>query len=107
MTAGFFGVFDMAPERGRVFTAEEDQPGREQVVVLSHRLWRERFASDPAVVGRQITLNERAYDVVGVMPARFDYTADGEELLGANRVHAGAARDARRALPGGLRAPEA
>ena len=80
VTAGFFRVFDMAPERGRVFTAEEDQPGREQVVVLSHRLWRERFAGDPGVVGRQVTLNERAYDVIGVMPARFDYTADGEEL---------------------------
>ncbi len=80
VTAGFFRVFDMAPERGRVFTADEDRPGREQVVVLSHRLWRERFAGDPGVIGRQITLNERAYDVVGVMPARFDYTADGEEL---------------------------
>jgi putative ABC transport system permease protein len=79
-TAGFFGVFDIPAELGRVFTKEEDQPGREQVVVLSHRLWARRFGSDPSIVGRQITLNGRPHDVIGVMPARFDFTADGEEL---------------------------
>ena len=80
VAAGFFGVFDLPAERGRVFTKDEDQPGRDQVVVLSHRLWTRRFGSDPAIVGRQLTLNGRTHDVIGVMPARFDYTADGEEL---------------------------
>jgi len=79
-SAGFFNVFDIPAERGRVFTKEEDQPGREQVVVLSHRLWTTRFGSDPAMVGRQVTLNGRPHDVIGIMPARFDYIADGEEL---------------------------
>jgi putative ABC transport system permease protein len=79
-TAGFFDVFAVRPERGRAFTSEEDQPGREQVVILSHKLWTRRFARDPNVVGRQITLNERQYDVIGVMPAAFDYTAQSEEL---------------------------
>jgi putative ABC transport system permease protein len=80
VTAGFFDVFNIPPAHGRIFTKEEDQPGREQVVVLSHGLWTRRFGSDPAVVGRRITLNERPYDVIGVMPARFTYTANQEEL---------------------------
>ena len=80
VTAGFFNVFNLPPALGRVFTKEEDQPGREQVAVLSHRLWTRRFGADSSIVGRQITLNERPHDVIGVMPARFDYTADGMEL---------------------------
>ncbi len=79
-TAGFFGVFPMAPALGRVFTRDEDQPGREQVVVLSHRLWTRRFGADASILGREIVLNERPHQVIGVMPAAFNYTADSEEL---------------------------
>ena len=78
VTAGYFDVFNLPAVHGRVFTKEEDQPGREQVVVLSHRLWTRRFGSDRAVVGRRVTLNEQRYDIIGVMPATFDYTADGK-----------------------------
>ena len=80
VTASFFDVFNLPPAHGRVFTREEDQPGREQVVVLSHRLWTRRFASDPGVIGRQLTINGRPYDVIGVMRPQFDYTSDREEL---------------------------
>jgi putative ABC transport system permease protein len=80
VTAGFFDVFRMPPARGRVFTREEDQPGREQLVVLSHRLWTRRFGADPSIVGRQIVLNDRPYEIIGVMPRAFDFTADSEEL---------------------------
>ena len=79
-TAGFFDVFATAPARGRAYTADEDQPGREQVAVLSHRLWARRFGSDASIVGREIRLSGRAYEVIGVMPASFDYTAQSEEL---------------------------
>jgi putative ABC transport system permease protein len=79
-TAGFFDVFGLRPERGRVFSAEEDQPGREQVVVLSHRFWTRRFAGDPSVVGTWIRLNGRPHEILGVMPAAFDYTSDSEDL---------------------------
>ena len=79
-TAGFFDVFNLPVEHGRVFTAAEDQPGREQVVVLSHRLWTRRFNADPAVVGRQLRLNGQPYDVIGIMPAAFDFTSQSEEL---------------------------
>jgi predicted permease len=80
VTAGYFDVFNLPPAHGRVFTREEDQPGREQVVVLSHRLWSRRFGGDPGVLGRRITLNRQPYDIIGVMPAAFDYTANSEEL---------------------------
>jgi hypothetical protein len=79
-TWGFFQVFSMAPARGRVFTRDEDQPGHEQVVVLSHRLWTRRFGSDTSIVGREIKVNGRPYEVIGVMPAAFDFTAQTEEL---------------------------
>jgi putative ABC transport system permease protein len=80
VTAGFFDVFGVQPALGRPFTAAEDEPGKEQVVVLSHRLWARRFGSDPSLVGRDIRLGGQAYRVLGVMPASFDLTADAEEL---------------------------
>jgi predicted permease len=80
VSAGFFNVFNLPPAYGRVFDQSDDQPGREQVVILSHRLWKRRFGSNPSIVGQQILLNERQYDVIGVMPDAFDYPSDSEEL---------------------------
>ncbi|HEX2452753.1 MAG TPA: ABC transporter permease [Vicinamibacterales bacterium] len=79
-TAGFFRVFATAPELGRVYRDDEDQPGREQVVVLSNRLWTRWFGRDRSVIGRRIRLNEQPYEVIGVMPAHFDFTDESEEL---------------------------
>jgi putative ABC transport system permease protein len=80
VTHTFFTVFDVPAEHGRVFTAEEDVPGRDGVVVLSHRLWTRRYGADPAVIGQVISLNAAPFTVIGVMPARFDLTVDVEEL---------------------------
>jgi putative ABC transport system permease protein len=80
VTHTWFDVARIAPLHGRVFTAAEDVPGRDRVVVLSHRLWSRRFGGDPRVVGKEITLNTVAHTVVGVMPPAFDLTADSEEL---------------------------
>ncbi|HYG65691.1 MAG TPA: ABC transporter permease, partial [Thermoanaerobaculia bacterium] len=80
VTASFFDVYGVRPELGRVFGADEDQPGHEQVAVLSHRLWQRRFGADPALIGRDIRMNRQPYTVIGVMPERFDFTADSEEL---------------------------
>jgi predicted permease len=71
-THSFFAVFGVAPALGRAFGAEEDQPGREQVVVLSNHLWRRSFGGDREVVGRDVRMNGLPYRVIGVMPARFD-----------------------------------
>jgi putative ABC transport system permease protein len=77
---GFFDLFGIAPSIGRVFRPDEDQPGSEFVVVLSHRLWTRRFAADRSIVGRDVRIGGRPYQVVGVMPAEFDLTSDAEEL---------------------------
>jgi putative ABC transport system permease protein len=69
----FFPLLGMAPELGRVFARAEAEPGHDQVVVLSHGFWKRRFASDRRVVGRTITLDGRAFTVVGVMPEDFDF----------------------------------
>jgi putative ABC transport system permease protein len=73
-TANLFGTLQMAPEIGRTFTVEEDNAGA-RVAVLSHQLWRSRFAGDPNVVGKEISLDGRNYEVIGVMPAAFQYPA--------------------------------
>jgi predicted permease len=80
VSAAFFEVFGQAPARGRVFLPAEDQPGRNHVVVLSHRFWTSHFAADPEIVGKAIVLDGLPHDVIGVMPASFDFTADSESL---------------------------
>ncbi len=79
-SGGFFDLYRVKPALGRVFGAAEDEPGRDQVVVLSHRFWTRQFGGDPGIIGQQITLDARPYTVIGVMPASFDFTADAEAL---------------------------
>jgi putative ABC transport system permease protein len=64
-----FGALGATPIAGRVFTADEDRPGHERVVMLTEGLWRTQFGSDPSIVGRTIDLDATAYTVVGVLPA--------------------------------------
>jgi predicted permease len=70
-SAEFFPALGISPALGRTFTAEEDQPGHEYEVILSDRLWRERFGADRDILGRSVRLNGYTYTVVGVMPAGF------------------------------------
>lgn len=76
-----FAILGVSPALGRVFTADEDKPNGPTVVMLSHALWKRRYAGDSAIVGRTIQLNGRAATVVGVMPSGFklplDFGADG------------------------------
>jgi predicted permease len=81
-SSAFFSVLGVAPALGRGFTFDEDQPGREHEVVLSDRLWRDRFAADKGIVGRAIDLNGAPYTVVGVMPPGFVFPR-AEEMPGS------------------------
>jgi putative ABC transport system permease protein len=72
-SADFFEVFSARPERGRLFTAEDEQAGHPNVVVISRGLWQRRFGGDENLVGQAITLDGRSYTVVGVAPAGFQY----------------------------------
>ena len=68
VSATFFPMLGLAPAIGRGFLEEEDQPGRDRVVILSDSLWRRRFQADPGIVGRSITLDGQPFVVVGVLP---------------------------------------
>ena len=71
----FFDVLGVQPQLGRTFTAEESKWNGPKAVMLSHGLWQRRFASDPAIVGTALTLNDEPYTVVGVLPASFDFAS--------------------------------
>jgi predicted permease len=73
VSANFFSVLGVGPAEGRLFAADQEQPGSDQSVVLSDGFWQSRFASDPHLVGKTIRLNGRNYTVAGVMPPDFDY----------------------------------
>ena len=66
--ASYFGILGVSAARGRAFIADDDRvPDAQPVAVISHGLWTTQFASDPGVVGRAITLNDRPFTIVGVM----------------------------------------
>jgi predicted permease len=73
VSADFFPMLGVRPEFGRVLSPDEDHPGRSNVVVLSHRLWQERFGSNRNIVGKYVKLDGANYLVAGVMPASFRF----------------------------------
>jgi putative ABC transport system permease protein len=79
-TGNFFSVLGARAALGRTFTDAETWKTGETVVVLSHHLWRDRFGSDPKVVGRSIDIDGSKAHVVGVMPPSFQYPAEKTDL---------------------------
>jgi putative ABC transport system permease protein len=73
VSPAFFDVLRVQPALGRTFAGGEDQPGRNRVVVLDHGFWQERFGADRGIVGRTIVLNGLAHEVVGILPASFEF----------------------------------
>lgn len=72
-TSDFSQLLGVQPMIGRSFLPDEREPGHEHVVILGHRLWERKFASDRAVVGKAITLDSERYTVIGVMSATFRF----------------------------------
>lgn len=71
VSRGFFQILGTNALHGRTFLPEEYEAGKSQVVVLGHGLWQRRFGGDPKIVGRTLTLDDKPYTVVGVMPPEF------------------------------------
>jgi putative ABC transport system permease protein len=71
VTSGFFDTLQKPPLLGRAFSADEDKPGAPPVILLSEGLWERRFARDPGVIGKTLTLSGESFSVIGVMPGTF------------------------------------
>jgi len=68
VSAAFFPLIGVTPVLGRGFLPEEEQPGRDHVVLLTHEFWRRRYGADPVIVGRTVTVEGESYTVAGVLP---------------------------------------
>jgi putative ABC transport system permease protein len=73
VTADVLPLLGISPIKGRLFESEECTLGRDDVVIISARLWQRRFNSDPQIIGTKLLLNGKRFTVVGVMPASFDF----------------------------------
>jgi putative ABC transport system permease protein len=73
VSAEFFATLKTQPVLGRAFSPEDDRPGHDHVVIISYSLWQSRFGGDPQIIGRQITLDDKGYSVIGVAPPGFRF----------------------------------
>ncbi|HEV2492438.1 MAG TPA: ABC transporter permease [Terriglobia bacterium] len=73
VTSSFFPLMGARPALGRAFSPDEERAGHDNVVLLSHSLWQNHFGSDPSVVGKPVTLDDRILTVAGVMPEGFAF----------------------------------
>jgi predicted permease len=79
VSGDFFDVVGIRPVVGRAFLPEEQHAGSAPAAVISHSYWQRYFAGDPSLGARTLTISDRTYSIVGVMPAGFDYP-DGAEI---------------------------
>lgn len=73
VSSNLFGVLRVEAQLGRTFRSGDERPGVDNLVILSHALWRDKFAGDPGVIGRVVMLGDVARQIVGVMPPSFTF----------------------------------
>ena len=78
VSANLFQMLGVRPKMGRAFTNDEEQPGKDQEIVLGHALWEQRYASDPNIVGKTVKVDGKSYIIVGVMAKGFDFPMPAE-----------------------------
>lgn len=76
VSAGAFDMIGVKPVAGRAFQAADEKPGSDASVLLGYGVWKDRYAKNPAVIGRQVRVNEKAAIIVGVMPEGFKFPAN-------------------------------
>src|SRR5688572_26414322 len=84
ITGNYFQALRVTPFIGRGFTLENEKTGQDQVVVLSYGLWQKRFGGDPSILNKTISLDGKAYEVVGVMPRMFSFPHNADLWLPMN-----------------------
>jgi putative ABC transport system permease protein len=89
ISPSLFPLLRVKPAFGRVLLPEDDRVEASPVVLLSHRLWRERFGADPQVIGRTLTLDGKTFAVIGVMPSRFHFPEEAELWVPVAHVYTG------------------
>jgi putative ABC transport system permease protein len=77
VSAAFFDALGARPQLGRTFRRGEDEEGNAQVVVLRYAFWQTRFGGDPKIVGKRIMLDDKPFEVIGVMPRGFEFPYGG------------------------------
>jgi putative ABC transport system permease protein len=82
VTANFFSLLGVQPKFGRVFSADEEQPGKDKVAVISHGLWQRRFGGDTNTIGQFITVNHERHTIIGVMSPGFNFPRGSEMPAG-------------------------
>ena len=81
VTDGALGVLRVQPVLGRRFTAEDDSPKAPPRVMLGHSYWQRKFGSDPGVIGKPVTIDGRAHEIIGVLPAGFSFLDTTPQLV--------------------------
>jgi len=81
VSANLFDMLGVRPQLGRAFLPEEETPGQEQEIVLSHALWEQRYASDPQISGKNVKVDGKSFTVIGVMPKGFDFPLPAEAWI--------------------------
>ncbi len=81
VTANFFGLLGVQPKMGRTFLPEEEQPGKEQEIILSYGLWERRYASDPNILNKIVKVDGKSFTIVGVMDKGFDFPMPAEAWM--------------------------
>ena len=80
ISAELLPLLGISPQPGRAFAADEFQLGGAQVALISHSLWQRRFGADPQIIGQAVTLDDRPYTVVGVLPSGFAFFPSSDVL---------------------------
>jgi putative ABC transport system permease protein len=79
-SGNFFRMLGIPPVMGRDFSPEDEKPGHEQVVIISNGLWQRRYGSDPGILGRSILVDEKPYQVIGVLPRGFSLFGNSRDM---------------------------
>jgi putative ABC transport system permease protein len=81
VTANFFELLGVQPKMGRTFLPEEEQPGKDQEIILSYGLWERRYASDPNILNKIVKVDGKSFTIIGVMDKGFDFPMPAEAWM--------------------------